>query len=233
MQYFVKWGKSVKGECQGGGGFHQEGEAFVEGHKCIVLSDKREILLNDESDIVLSVVSNGETKATFPVPYPSGGYGGGALSVSASEKYLLFSYYSGQSEEAFIVFRIAGDDLESVYESEYLFGEGADYIFSDDEALLFQALRTGWWYEEEAETDNNGNRYYTFGQTNVLDMGNKTFHKHSIHIYPASGWIEEVTDEGPFRLSETVPADTLSMIMPWGEETLALPLKDTIVFRQE
>lgn len=205
----------------------------MEGQKCVTLSDNRQILLEDENDIVLSVVSGGETKVRLPAAYPSAGYGGGALSLSASEGYLLFSYCSGQSEEAFIVFRIAGDDLEPVYESGYLFGEGAGYLFSDDEAFLFQALRTGWWYEEAAETDKNGCSYYIFGQINVLDVENKTFWKHSIRVYPADDWIEEVTDEGPFRLCETVPGGALGVRMPWGKETLALPLQDPIVFRRE
>lgn len=208
-------------------------EVFVEGQKCVVLSDKREILLNDEGDIVLSVVSNGETKFTFEIPYPLEGYGGGTLLLSLSEKYLLFSYYSGQSEEAFILFRIEGEALKTVYESGYLYGEGAGYIFSNNEEFLFQTLRTGWWYESEAEMDKNGNRFYEFGEINILNIMKKTLNKHRVQIYPSSDWKEEVTDEGDFLLSKIVNDDRISVIMPWGEEKLALPLKDVIVFKPE
>lgn len=207
--------------------------SFMEGQKRVVLNDKREILLNDENDIVLSVVSNGETKYTFPVPYPSEGYGGGTLLLSLSEQYLIFTYYSGQSEEAFILFRIDSDVLKPIYESGYFYGEGASYIFSNSEKFLFQALRTGWWYEEEAETDKNGDPFYVFGEINVLDIMKKTLTKHSIHIYPSDSWKEEVTDEGSFQLTKIVNTNILHVMMPWGEETLALPLKDSIVFKPE
>lgn len=204
----------------------------MEGQKCIVLNDNRKILLNDESDIVISVIYGGEVKYAFPVSYPAEGYGGGTLYLSLSERYLLFSYYSGQSEEAFMVFRIDGYGLELLYESGYLCGEGAGYIFSDNEELLFQALRTGWWYEEQAETDKDGNQFYQFGEINVLDIRTKTFSKHCIHIYPSNEWKEEVTDEGEFLLSKTVNNDILYVIMPWGEGALGLPLKDVIIFKK-
>lgn len=203
----------------------------MEGQKCVVLNDKREILLNDESDILLSVVSNQETKDTFLVPYPSAGYGGGTLLLSLSEQYLLFSYYSGQSEEAFILFKIEGYHLEPVYESGYLWGEGADYLFSDNEEFLFQTLRTGWWYKDEAKTDKNGTQFYKFGEINILDIKKKIFNKHSIHVDPPSDWKEEVTDEGVFQLSQIGNADILRLRLPWGEETLAFPLKDIIIFK--
>lgn len=205
----------------------------MEGQKCVVLKDKREIRLNDDRDIVLSVVFYGETKYTFPVPDPSEGYGGGALFLSLSEEYLLFSYYSGQSEEAFTLFRIEEYDLEPVYESGCLYGEDASYIFSNREEFLYQTLRTGWWYADEAETDQNGNQFYKFGEINILDIKRKTLNRHSIHIYPPIGWKEEAADEGVFQLSKIVNPDALNVMMPWGEETLALPLKDIIVFKPE
>lgn len=205
----------------------------MEVQKCIVLNDKREILLNDEDDIVLSVVFHGETKDTFHVPYPSGGYGGGTLFLSMSEKYLIFSYYSGESEEAFILFEIKGYNLEPVYESGYLFGEDANYIFSDSEEFLFQTLRTGWWCEEEAEIDKNGNQFYKFGEINRLNIRKRTMNNHSIHIYPSSTWRVGVTDEGSFYISKMTASNVLSIIMPWGEETLALPLQEIIALKME
>lgn len=203
------------------------------GQKCVVLSDNRRILLNDESDIALSVVSDGVTKYVFSVPYPLEGYGGGALLLSSSEKYLLFSYYSGQSEEAFILFRIDENALEPIYESGYICGEDAGYIFSDSEAFLFQTVRTGWWYEEEAETDSFGDPFYEFGEINILDIRKKTLDRHCIHIYPSADWKEGATDAGAFRLSGTENDSTLHVRLPWGEEALALPLENPIIFKPE
>lgn len=197
--------------------------------KCVVLNDKRQIILNDESDIFLSIISDGETKGTFPVSYPSAGYGGGSLLLSLSEQYLLFSYFSGQSEEAFILFKIDGCHLEPVYDSGYSYGECASYRFSSDEEFLLQTMRIDWWYKENAEIDGDGNQFYKFGAISMLNIKEKTLNKHIIHVYPSSDWEEEVTDNGLFQLSETENDGKLSLTMPWGKETFEFPLKDTIV----
>lgn len=56
--------------------------------------------------------------------------------------------------------------------------------------FLFQTLRTGWWCKDEAETDENGNQFYKFGEINVLDITKHTLKKHRIHIYPSGEWKE-------------------------------------------
>ena len=72
----------------------------------MILNDGRRIVLEDEEEICLTLYSCAEAGQTFIVPYPSAGYGGGSLWLSFSEKYLLFAYYSGESEEAYCLFRI-------------------------------------------------------------------------------------------------------------------------------
>ncbi len=66
----------------------------------IFLSDGRKVVFEEDDDIILSLVSNNKTADTFEMLYPSAGYGGGSLQLSPSEKYLVFSYFSGESEEA-------------------------------------------------------------------------------------------------------------------------------------
>ena len=112
----------------------------------VTLSDMREIFLDD--DIIISMKRDDEILHTFEVPFPSAGYGGGMLMLSPSERYLVFSYYSGQSEEAYILFEIQNSCLEFIYSSDYLYGEGVSYLFSEHEELLYQALpkSIGPWY---------------------------------------------------------------------------------------
>ncbi len=83
----------------------------------VFLSDGRKVVLDDDDDIIISLVSNNTTEDTFVMSYPSGGYGGGSLQLSPSEKYLIFCYFSGQSEEAFSLLKIENGQLKSLYNS--------------------------------------------------------------------------------------------------------------------
>lgn len=198
----------------------------------LMLDDGREILLQDDLDILLSIRSGPEVLCSLPFSCPPGGYGGGTLLLSPSERYLIFSFFSGESEEAFSLFRIEDSSLVSVFDSGYLYGEGASYIFSDDETVLFQSLLGGFgpWYIEDAETDENGGRYFRYGAIGILDIGSRSFSRHRTHVYPSADWDEEI--DGPSYISEVADGDTLYIAMPWGKEKLTLPLADTIVFRQ-
>ena len=206
--------------------------------KCVVLADKREIHLKDEDDISISMISKGEALFHFPIPYPSLGYDGGALYLSPSEKYLLFPYYSGQSEEAFTLFRIS-DTFELVYQSDYLGGEAASYSFSKDEKMLIQCLPytcSEWWQyweDEEPEKDEDGKLFFDFGNINLLDIEKQLLNKHIIRIYPAEDWQPEKEKYFPFMSPKMINDNRLKISMPWGEETLDFPMKDLIIFEQK
>ena len=146
----------------------------------MILNDGRRIVLEDEEEICLTLYSCAEAGQTFIVPYPSAGYGGGSLWLSFSEKYLLFAYYSGESEEAYCLFRIEDSGLKLVYESGYRCGEGASYAFADNEKFLVQALpaSVGPWYLEDACTDADGRRYFAYGELNILDIQKGTMERH-------------------------------------------------------
>ena len=88
--------------------------------KSVILSDKREILLDDDNDITISIVCGDQIQYTLEISYPSCGYGGGSLLLSMSEQILLFSYYSGESEEGYMLFQIYPASLAFVYSSEIL-----------------------------------------------------------------------------------------------------------------
>lgn len=108
--------------------------------KSVFLTDGRKIVLEEDDDLILSLTSNDKTEDTYKMPYPSGGYGGGSLQLSPSEKYLVFSYFSGESEEAFSLFEIENGRLKFLYDSGYLYGEDAHYSFVNDEKILVQTF---------------------------------------------------------------------------------------------
>ena len=99
----------------------------------VTLIDMLEIFLDD--DIIISMKRDDEILHTFEVPFPSAGYGGGMLMLSPSERYLVFSYYSGQSEEAYILFEIQDSCLEFIYGSE-LNADISGYIDLISQGLL-------------------------------------------------------------------------------------------------
>lgn len=88
-----------------------EGDTRMREGACLTLSDGREVRLQDDSDILLSICSNHEETYSLPFSCPPGGYGGGTLLLSPSEQYLIFSFFSGESEEGFSLFRIEDSRL--------------------------------------------------------------------------------------------------------------------------
>ncbi len=196
----------------------------------VTLADGSKIILQDEDDITLSLVSNDKIKDTFQFPCPSGGYGGGSLLQSPSEKYVIFSYFSGESEEGFTLFEVVDYQFKFLYDSDYLYGEDANYDFADNEKTLIQTFRIGSWYKENAETDKNGDMYYAFGELNLLNLETFSLDRHTILVYPSDDWKEEKTDVGTFLFTDIVNG-MLRVEMPWGNEIFQYPLQETLVIK--
>lgn len=195
----------------------------------VTLADGSRIILQDD-DISLSLVSNGRAKDTFQFPHLSGNYGGGSLQLSPSEKYVIFSYFSGESEEGFTLLEILDSQFKFLYDSNYLYGEDANYGFADSEKILIQTFRTGSWYKENAETDENGDMYYAFGELNLLNLETFNLDRHTVLVYPTDDWKEEKTDVGAFLFSD-MEDKMLRIEMPWGIEIFQYPLQKTLVVR--
>ena len=201
----------------------------MEETKTVFLADGRKIILDDDDALILSFVSSNKTEDIYTVPYPSGGYGGGSLQLSPSEKYFVFSYFSGESEEAFSLFEIGNGRLKLLYDSGYLYGEDAHYSFVNDEKILVQTFRTEFWYKENAKTDENNDIYYEFGELNLFNLETHELIRHTIHVYPSDDW-EEETDVGSFMFSE-VNGCQFSVIVPWGKIIFCEPLENILVVR--
>lgn len=204
----------------------------MEETKMVFLSDNRRVVLEDDDDIILSFVSDDKAESRFEVPYPSGGYGGGWLTLSPSKNYVVFSYFSGESEEGFCLFNIEDHQLKLVYDSGYLYGEEANYSFVNNERILVQTFRTGAWYQENAEADENGDLYYEFGELNLFYMETQELSRHTIHVYPSDDWEEEVTDVGTFAFSD-LNGSEFHVTVPWGKATFYAPLESVLVIRPE
>lgn len=199
----------------------------------VVLADGRKVVLEDDQDISLSLVINDDMQDKCQFPHLSGNYGGGSLLLSPSERYVVFSYFSGESEEGFALLEIEGKHLRLLYDSDYLYGEDANYSFINQEKGLVQTFRTGAWYEEEAQTDENGDSYYQFGELNLLDLETNQLDRHTIVVYPSEDWVEEETDVGKFLFSHMEDGKSLCAEMPWGKEIFPYPLEETLVIRWE
>lgn len=199
----------------------------------VVLADGRKVVLEDDQDVSLSLVINDDLQDTCQFPHLSGNYGGGSLLLSPSERYVVFSYFSGESEEGFALLEIEGKHLRLLYDSDYLYGEDANYSFINQEKILVQTFRTGAWYEEEAEIDENGDSYYQFGELNLLDLETNQLDRHTILVYPSEDWVEEETDVGKFLFSHMEDGKSLCAEMPWGKEIFPYPLEETLVIRWE
>jgi len=202
----------------------------MEKTKVAFLSDGQKVVLEDDDEITLSLISNEIVEDRLEISYPSGGYGGGSLQLSPSKKHLIFSYFSGESEEAFILLKVKNGQMKVVYDSGYLYGEDANYTFVNDERILIQTFRTGTWYEEAAKTDKNGDTYYEFGELNLFDIETLELSRHTIHVYPADDWEEEVTDVGTFAFTD-INESEFNVIMPWGKVTFYAPLKNILDVR--
>lgn len=106
---------------------------FYGRNKSCILIRREKVILEDDDEIILSLISNDTVENRFEISYASGGYGGGSLQLSPSKKYLIFSYFSGESEEAFALLKIENEQINLLYDSGYFYGEEADYSFVNDE----------------------------------------------------------------------------------------------------
>jgi len=179
--------------------------------------------------------SNRKIEYSLPILYPRKGYAGGSLLLSQSNTYLLFAYYSGQGEEAFVLYKIS-DNLESVFETSYVYGEAASYCFSKDEKFLIQGLPNicEWdWkdYVEQgvfSEIDEDGKLFIDFGYLNILDISQKILNKHVIRAYPSENAENFSNGYNPYLLPSMIDDFTLKISLPWGDEMLTLPLDNII-----
>lgn len=93
------------------------------------------MVLPDVHEISIGKLTDGNVVFSIAIESPSAGYAGGEFHVSPRESYILFTFYSGQSEEAFTLLKNE-ETIKIVFESGYEFGEAASYCFPSDRRTL-------------------------------------------------------------------------------------------------
>lgn len=208
--------------------------SYTEQHT-VTLKQGRALRL-DEEPSVISRLNADQVEASITLPCPSHGYAGGSIHTSPSEQYILFAYYSGQSEEAFSIFR-NDENLTPIYESGYRSGECASYAFSPNEDRLVQVLPyycAEWyypWIENDTEEDDAGNCFFPFGELNLIDLPDPMFESHDVIIRPPTNWRPKERDYDPETNPRFFDSKTLRVDWPWSQQDLTLPLKGDIVIR--
>jgi hypothetical protein len=204
--------------------------------KLITLNDGTQIQLSDENELSIVKTVNGELVSSVQLEFPSAGYAGGAIHASPCESYILFAFYSGQSEEAFTLLK-NGESIEILFESGYEFGEAASYCFSKDKNTLFQGLPlrcTEWWIpweDDDMDEDAEGNKYFEFGSINTLNIQTGELKRNEIRIQPTNDWESVESEYNPLLLQHKVAKNVLRISWPWAEEILKLPLPNILIYK--
>lgn len=165
-------------------------------------------------------------------PYPHAGFRGGSLTLSPSERLLLFSYFSGQSEEAYRL--IATEpQLRELGSCPYLFGEAASYAFSPDERTMLMALPTSCtpWEEDHLQQDGSGNLFLDFGLLRIHRVIDDVATQHSLRAYFEEAWEPNPDHYDPDLQPEIDNEGVVMITLPWGPIKLAPPLPDVIELR--
>ena len=204
--------------------------------KIVNLNDGSQIQLLDDDEISIVKLTDGNVVSSVALEFPSAGYAGGKLHVSPCESYILFAFYSGQSEEAFTLLK-NGEAIEVVFESGYEFGEAASYCFSSDRRTLYQGLPRSccdWWMpwdEDDLEEDSEGNKYFYFGFINTFDIQRRELRKCEVRIQPARTWKPSEKLYDPLLFKSLSFNKELIVCWPWGEELLNLPLAGVLIYK--
>ncbi|MDH5325302.1 MAG: hypothetical protein OEZ68_20220 [Gammaproteobacteria bacterium] len=200
----------------------------------ISLNSGRRISVQVGKDVQLVVRSNSDTVvAHTTLPYPLAGLAGGYLLASPSERYLLMSIFSGQSEEGYELFDVSSD-IRHLSGCQYLKGEAATYCFSPDESSIIMTLpysSSEWWQpwdDDDMELDEDGRRYFDFGLIQQHRIGTNKITRSIIRIFPPEQWVPNRNSYSPCMKPKFLNSDKLSFTMPWGTEQISLPLPEII-----
>ena len=200
----------------------------------LLLSDQRLVsVCTTEEPFTLKIENAGLVVDSLEIQYPEGGFAGGSLKASTTQAFFVFSYYSGQSEECFQLFRIK-PKLHEVAASGYMYGEASSCAFSPDEKILVFALPfscSEWWQawdDEEVGVDDAGHRFLDFGVLCLQPTEGGNFSTHTLRITPPDSWAPKREDYDPFLKPDFRAINSLAVSMPWGVEVLTLPLNEVV-----
>jgi hypothetical protein len=207
-------------------------DALLEsGFKDVLLADGDRLgaaATEAEGFVVWRASASGERKGEVRLPYPGVGLAAGAFVLSPCQRYVAVDYYSGQSEETFLLLDLQ-HGLALVASPPYLLGEYASYAFSPDESLLLMALPlacTPWWvdpYESDFEVEDDGVRVMPFASLLICETSSGRLMRFSLAVVPASGASLPSAWDDPDLHPRFVDVATVCLAMPWGDTVIGLP----------
>jgi len=192
--------------------------------------DRFSLEVGDSITIVRVCGDRREERLEFP--YPRAGFGAGALTLSPSERLLLFSYFSGQSEEAYRLIA-AEPQLQELGSCPYMLGEGASYAFSPDEKAMLMALPASCtpWEVDELEEDRSGNLFLEFGLLRIHRVVDDVVTHHLLRVYFEQAWEPNRDGYDPDLKPEIDNEGGVTITLPWGPMQLATPIPDIVELR--
>jgi len=181
-----------------------------------------------ESFLVVRSDAEGKERGRVELHYPGSGLADGGIVLSPSGRYAVVGYYSGQSEESFLLLALSSS-LELIASPAYSGGEVASYAFSPDESRLLVILPRAcdaWWVGEQPEeilaTDSNGS-YLKFATLLLCDCDTGAISRSWLHVVPWRGDELPGSWDGPDLDARFLDGSTVSVAMPWGEASFDLP----------
>ncbi len=165
----------------------------------------------------------GEVRCAYPVA----GFGGGGWLLSPSGRLLVLGYWSGQSEEAFLLLDLSGDDLRIITGAEYRSGRCGSYAFSPEEDTLVLVLprsSTWWetWEDDWLEDADDGTPVVPFASLIVCTTGTGRLIEVEVELAPnvAARVDPDIYDPD---LDPRLSSDgQLTLRLPWGDATMDL-----------
>jgi hypothetical protein len=153
--------------------------------------------------------------------------------LSPSERFVVLSVFSGQSEERYDLFRV-DEGLERVGGVPYQFGEVANYCFSEDEAFLVMALPatcSEWWVlSEDGEPEPGDGEHVSFGFATVLfhNIKDANISVHQVRVAVPADWSSAELNYEPDLHPRLATGSRLLLAMPWGDTEVALPMAPVV-----
>lgn len=201
--------------------------------------------LSDDTRIVVTVLPRWEgitvrrlddegVLEQIDFPCPTAGIGGGRIIASPSERLILISLFSGQSEEGYELF-VLDNGMRKVASQEYEFGESASYCFSPDESHVVMALPftcSEWWSpwdDGQVEPLDRGRLAFDFGQLRIQEIATGHVCVSTIRISAPESWSPERRDYDEDMRPRFLPDGTLALSMPWRDIVTSVPPPATIV----
>ena len=174
------------------------------------------------------------SRQSVTLPYPRSGYGGSALSISASDRYGAAMIYSGQSEVGYELF-VLKPAIQHLGGLASVPGECDDTppAFSPDERLVALAVEHNYWWVDPSDPEPDWDTPAKGGLARwstlyVHDLSQRSRSEFPISVDLRTGWFPQGDGTWPRRLRFVGPR-TLAVGVPWAavEFTFDIPVSDT------